>query len=1193
MNAPLTPEQQALIDNTITLDDKYTLERGRAFMTGTQALIRLMMLQRQADEKAGLNTAGFISGYRGSPLGNVDLTAAKAKKHLSKYHVKFHPGVNEDLAATSVWGTQQVNMFPGAKYDGVFAMWYGKGPGVDRCGDVFKHANLAGTSKHGGVLVVAGDDHAAKSSTAAHQSEHILKACGIPVLYPSTVQEYLDYGLHGIALSRYTGLWVSMKCVTDIVESGAVVDIDPDRVKPIIPTEFVLPADGVNIRTPDPVLAQETRMNNYKWYAALAYARANKLNQIIWDSPDAKIGIITAGKSYLDTRQALADLGIDEQVAKEIGIRLYKIGMTWPLESEGVRDFATGLEEILVVEEKRQILEYALKEELYNWEDSVRPRVVGKFDDSGEWSNLHGSGHGEWLLPATYELSPAQIARAIASRITRYFAGHPVEQRVQQRVAYLEAKEQMLNTVGKPDANKDRVPHFCSGCPHNTSTKVPEGSRALAGIGCHYMVTWMDRETSTFTHMGGEGVTWVGAAPFTNEKHVFCNLGDGTYYHSGLLAIRAAISGDVNITYKILFNDAVAMTGGQEFDGPLDPGMISRQIAAEGVHPIIVVTDEPEKYPAGYPWAPGVTVRHRSELDAVQRELRECKGVSAMIYDQTCASEKRRRRKKIDKNGVPAFPDPAKRAVINEAVCEGCGDCSVQSNCLSVEPLETELGRKRQINQSSCNKDFSCVTGFCPSFVTVEGGKLKKPAKTKIEPGNALDVTRLPYPALPKTEVPFGVLVTGVGGTGVITIGQIMAMAAHLQGKACSVLDMTGLAQKGGAVMSHVRLADKAEDIQSTRVGTGMADLVIGCDLIVTAGKDALSRMGEGRTFAAINANGTPTSTFIKNPNWQFPGESAEHDIRKACGADRVDMIDAASIATALMGDNIATNMFILGYAWQKGWVPLELAALTRAIELNAVSIDFNKQAFNWGRLAAHDVVAVKRLITPAQIVELKRAPNLEDTINHRIAFLTDYQNVSYAQQYANFVAQVKAAETAVADGKPLRLTEAVAKYLFKLMAYKDEYEVARLYTNGKFQKKIADMFEGDYAINFHLAPPLFAKRDQQGHLIKQQFGPWMMKAFGILASMKSLRGSALDIFGYTEERRMERALPVEYKQTISKLLPQLNADNLAKAVAIASIPEDIRGYGHVKERHLVAAKNKEATLIAEFNTAKAPQKVA
>ena len=1197
MNAPLKAEQQALVDQSISLDDKYTLERGHAFMTGTQALIRLMMLQRQADEKAGLNTAGYISGYRGSPLGNVDLTAAKAKKHLSKYHVKFHPGVNEDLAATTVWGTQQVNMFPGAKYDGVFAMWYGKGPGVDRCGDVFKHANLAGTSKFGGVLVVAGDDHAAKSSTAAHQSEHILKACGIPVLYPSSVQEYLDYGLHGIALSRYTGLWVSMKCVTDIVESGAVVEINSDRVQPIIPTDFDLPADGVNIRTPDPVLAQETRMNNYKWYAALAYVRANKLNKIIWDSPNAKIGIITAGKSYLDTRQALADLGIDEQVAKDIGIRLYKIGLTWPLESQGVREFATGLEEILVVEEKRQILEYALKEELYNWEDKVRPRVVGKFDDSGEWSNLHGSGHGEWLLPATYELSPAQIAHAIASRISRYFAGHPVEQRVKERVAYLEAKEAALNVIGKPDANKDRVPHFCSGCPHNTSTKVPQGSRALAGIGCHYMVTWMDRETSTFTHMGAEGVTWVGQAPFTTENHVFCNLGDGTYYHSGLLAIRAAIAGNVNITYKILFNDAVAMTGGQEFDGPLDPGMISRQIAAEGVAPIIVVTDEPEKYPAGYPWAAGVTVRHRSELDAVQRELREVKGVSAMIYDQTCASEKRRRRKKIDKNGKPGFPDPAKRAVINEAVCEGCGDCSVQSNCLSVEPLETEFGRKRQINQSSCNKDFSCVNGFCPSFVTVEGGKLKKPPKTKIEAGNALDVRSLPQPVLPTTEQPFGVLVTGVGGTGVVTIGQIMAMAAHLQGKACSVLDMTGLAQKGGAVMSHVRLADHADDIQSTRVGTGMADLVIGCDLIVTAGKDAVSRMGEGRTFAAVNQGSSPTATFIKNPNWQFPADGAESEIRKACGSDRVQLIDASGIATALMGDNIATNMFLLGYAWQKGWVPLTEAALMRAIELNAVSIEFNKQAFNWGRIAANDLAAVQRLVAPSQVIELKRAPSLEDIIIKREAFLTEYQNLAYAQTYSAFVAQVKAAESKIANGKPLRLTEAVAKYLFKLMAYKDEYEVARLYTNGKFEEKVAALFEGDYAIHFHLAPPLFAKRDQQGHLIKQQFGPWMMKAFGLLAKMKSLRGTAFDIFGYTEERKMERALPLEYVRTISRLLPLLSEENLGQALAIASIPEDIRGYGHVKERHLLAAKTKEASLLAAFNapaaTLKAAQKAA
>lgn len=1193
MNAPLRPEQQALIDNSISLDDKFTLERGRAFMTGTQALLRLMMLQRQADEKAGLNTAGFITGYRGSPLGNVDLTASKAKKYLEKAHVKFHPGVNEDLAATSVWGTQQVNLFPGAKYDGVFAMWYGKGPGVDRCGDVFKHANLAGTSKHGGVLVIAGDDHAAKSSTAAHQSEHILKACGIPVLYPSSVQEYLDYGLHGIALSRYTGLWVSMKCVTEVVESGASVDIDPDRIKPIIPGDFKMPADGISIRTPDPVLAQEARMINYKWYGALAYARANKLNQIIWDSPRARVGIITAGKSYLDTRQALADLGIDEQAAADIGIRLYKIGMTWPLESQGVREFAKGLDEILVVEEKRQILEYALKEELYNWQDDVRPRVVGKFNDTGEWSDLDHAGHGDWLLPATYELSPAQIARAIASRITKYFSGHPVEQRVKQRVAYLEAKEAMLNIAAKPDPNKDRVPHFCSGCPHNTSTKLPEGSRALAGIGCHYMVTWMNRESTIFSHMGGEGVTWVGQAPFTTEKHVFSNLGDGTYFHSGLLAIRAAVAGHVNITYKILFNDAVAMTGGQEFDGPLDPGMISRQIAAEGVTPIIVVTDEPEKYPANYNWAPGVTVRHRSELDAVQRELREIEGVSAMIYDQTCASEKRRRRKKIDKDGKPGFPDPAKRAVINEAVCEGCGDCSVQSNCLSVEPLETEFGRKRQINQSSCNKDFSCVNGFCPSFVTVEGGKLKKPAKAKVEQGTALDVASLPAPTLPATKEPLNVLVTGIGGTGVITIGQIMAMAAHLEGKACSVLDITGLAQKGGAVMSHVRLADHAADLHSTRVGTGMADLVIGCDEVVTASRDALSRMGEGRTRAIVNSSISPTSTFIKNPDWTFPGDSAEAEIRHSCGEDRVDMVDATRMATALMGDNIASNMFMLGFAWQKGCVPLSEAGLMRAIELNGVAIDFNKQAFNWGRIAAHDLAAVKKLVTPAQVIELKRAPTLDDIISKRIAFLTDYQDAAYALQYSDFVNKVKAAETAIVDGKPLRLTEAVAKYLFKLMAYKDEYEVARLYTDGKFQKKIADMFEGDYAVHFHLAPPLFAKHDAQGHLIKQHYGPWMMKVFGVLAKMKSLRGTMFDIFGYTAERRTERALVAGYQQTIQQLLPLLNAGNLASAVAVASVPEDIRGYGHVKERHLLAAKNKQATLLAEFNTSTVPQKAA
>jgi indolepyruvate ferredoxin oxidoreductase len=1182
MNAPLDRAQlEPQPQHEITLDDKWTLERGRAFMTGTQALIRLPMLQRERDLKAGLNTAGYITGYRGSPVTQVDQTAWKAKKHLEAHHVHFHPGINEDLAATAVWGTQQTNLFKDARYDGVFAMWYGKGPGVDRCGDVFKHGNSAGSSKHGGVLVLAGDDHAAKSSSTAHQSDHILNACGIPVLYPSSVQEYIDYGLHAWAMSRYTGLWVSMKCVTDIIESGAVVDFDPDRVQIVTPTDFELPPGGLNIRWPDAILDQETRMNNYKWYAALAYARANKLNRIIWDSPQARIGIITAGKSYLDTRQALADLGIDEEAARDIGLRLYKVGMTWPLEAEGVHEFARGLDEILVVEEKRQVLEYALKEELYNLPDGQRPRVVGKFDDTGEWSNKNRTGHGDWLLPATYELNPAQIARAIASRISHYCAGHPVEQRVKERIAFLEAKELVLKAIpSKVNPETDRIPYFCSGCPHNSSTKVPEGSRALAGIGCHYMVLWMDRETSTFTHMGAEGVTWVGQAPFTNEKHVFANLGDGTYFHSGVLAIRAAVAAKVNMTYKILYNDAVAMTGGQNVDGPLDPGMISRQIAAEGVTPIVVVTDDPDKYPDDYNWAPGVTVRHRSELMDVQRALRDVPGVSAMIYDQTCASEKRRRRKK------GTYPDPAKRAVINEAVCEGCGDCSKQSNCLSVEPLETELGRKRQINQSSCNKDFSCVTGFCPSFVTVEGGGLKKPKKAASAEAAP---PALPEPKLPGTETPFGILVTGIGGTGVVTVGQILAMAAHVEGKGALVLDMSGLAQKGGPVMSHVRLADRQEDLHSTRVGTGSADLVIGCDQIVTASRDALSRMGEGRTWAAVNASGATTAAFIKDPDWQFPAEGSRGAIAQACGAGNVDFVDAGQMATALLGDSIATNMFMLGYAFQKGHVPLTEASIMKAIELNGVSIPFNKAAFNWGRTAAHDLAQVTKLTTPARVIEFKRNQGVDEIIARRVELLTAYQDGAYAARYKAFVDRVRAGEAKL--GKGTRLTEAVARYFYKLLAYKDEYEVARLYTDPAFMEKIGAMFEGDIKLRFHLAPPLLAKHDKDGHLVKKEYGAWMMKAFGVLARFKGLRGTPFDVFGYTAERKTERALIEQYRETVEALLPKLSADNLAQAVAIASIPEDIRGFGHVKERNLKAAKEKEAALVAAFHSPKmAPQ---
>ncbi len=1186
MNAPLD-RQQALQPDAISLDDKYTLERGRVFLTGTQALIRLPMMQRRRDQAAGLNTAGFITGYRGSPLGSVDQTAAKAKKFLAAHHVQFHPGVNEDLAATSVWGTQQTNLFPGAKYDGVFSIWYGKGPGVDRSGDVFKHAVAAGTAKHGGVLALAGDDHAAKSSTTAHQSEHILKACGIPVLYPSSVQEYLDYGLHGWAMSRYAGLWVAMKCVTDIVESGATVDVDPDRVKILLPEDFEMPAGGLNIRWPDGILEQEERLVNYKWYAALAYARANGLNRTIWDSPNARFGIFTAGKSYLDTRQALQDLGIDEQVARDIGIRLHKVGMSWPLEAESTRKFATGLEEILVVEEKRQLLEYQLKEELYNWRDDVRPRVVGKFDDTGEWSNKRNSGHGDWLLPATYELNPTLIARAIASRISKYFAGHPVEQRVRERIAYLESREAVLKVSVTPNPQTDRTPYFCSGCPHNTSTRVPEGSRATAGIGCSYMALWMDRSTATFTHMGAEGTNWIGHAMFTNEQHIFANIGDGTYYHSGLLAIRAAAAAasKINMTFKILYNDAVAMTGGQTHDGPLDPSAISRQIAAEGVRPIVVVTDEPDKYPSNIDWAPGTTIRHRSELDAVQRELREIKGVSAIIYDQTCASEKRRRRKRNE------YPDPAKRAVINEAVCEGCGDCSVKSNCLSVEPLETDFGRKRQINQSSCNKDFSCVNGFCPSFITVEGGQLRKPKKAAVQgSGGASALERaaaLPAPALPALEQPFGVLVTGIGGTGVITVGQILAMAAHVEHKSCSVLDMSGLAQKGGPVMSHVRLAASDDQIHSTRVGTGGADLVIGCDVIVAASKDAVARMGQGRTHAVINATLAPTAAFVRNPDWEYPDTSAADTIRKACGEDAVAAIEAGKIATALMGDAIATNMFMLGYAWQRGWVPLTEASLMKAIELNGVSVSFNQQSFAWGRLAASDFESVQREIkaaSPAQVIEFKRSPSLEDIISKRTTFLIGYQNAAYAKQYQSLIEQVRAAESKLVGQGALKLTEAVAKYYFKLMAYKDEYEVARLHSDPAFRQRIASMFEGDYKIKYHLAPPMLSSKDAHGHLIKREFGSWVGWVFPLLSAFRFLRGSFLDPFGHTEERKTERALITQYRDLISGLLPKLSSENLPTAIALASIPEDIRGYGHVKERHLRNAKQKETELLARLD---------
>jgi len=1179
MNAPVSPSHAEELA-AVTLDDKYTLEQGRIYISGTQALVRLPMLQKERDRRAGLNTAGYISGYRGSPLGGLDLALWNAKQHLREHDVVFQPGVNEDLAATAVWGTQQINLWPGAQYDGVFGMWYGKGPGVDRSGDVFRHANSAGTDARGGVLVLAGDDHGAKSSSVAHESEHTLIASGIPVLYPSSVQEYIDFGLHGWAMSRYSGLWVAMKCVTDVVESTASIDIDPERVQIRLPDDYPLPEGGLNIRWPDPPLVQETRLLDHKWYAALAYVRANRLNRIVIDAPNPRFGIMTAGKAYLDVRQALLDLGLDDATCARVGIRVMKVGCVWPLDAQDARRFAQGLEEILVVEEKRQVLEYALKEELYNWREDVRPKIYGKFDErdneGGEWS----VPRGDWLLPARHELSPALIAKAIARRLAKADLPPEVAARIAGRVAVIAEKER---DAAQPRLAVERPPWFCSGCPHNTSTKVPEGSRALAGIGCHYMSMWMDRRTETFSQMGGEGVAWLGQMHFTGDQHVFVNLGDGTYFHSGSLAIRAAVAARANVTYKILYNDAVAMTGGQPVDGVLSVPQIAFQAVAEGVARVVIVTDEPQKYTSAVRLPEGVGVHHRDRLDAIQHELRDTPGTTLLIYDQTCATEKRRRRKR------GTYPDPARRAFINDAVCEGCGDCSVQSNCLSVEPLDTPLGTKRKINQSSCNKDFSCVKGFCPSFTTAEGAQPRKPSGAA---GAAPlpDFAQLPQPRIEATDRPYGILVAGVGGTGVVTIGGLLGMAAHLERKGVVVLDMAGLAQKGGAVTSHVQIAPTPAHLHATRIGTGEARLVIGCDAIVSASAEALSKMRRGVTRAAINSGATPTAGFVQNPDWTFPGAQTEQLLRENIG-EACAFVDANQLALTLLGDTIYANPLLLGFAWQKGWLPLGYASLTRAIELNGVAVGKNRLAFDWGRFVAEhgaDEAARAAGRRDAQQAIVLRLPEALDTLiaNHA-QWLTDYQNAEYAARYLATVERIRAKEAALGIGKSLPLTRAVAHNLAKLMAYKDEYEVARLYAAPAFMDKLRAQFEGepgkDYALNFYFAPPLFARRDEHGHLVKRRFGPWVLPMLRVLAKLKVVRGTVWDIFGKTAERRTERRLIGEYMALVDQFCVSLTASNRDMAIRLAQLPAAIRGFGHVKERNLAAAEKQRESLMAEY----------
>ncbi|MBS0517561.1 MAG: indolepyruvate ferredoxin oxidoreductase family protein [Proteobacteria bacterium] len=1149
-----------LVFGDYALEDRYRLDKGRVYLTGIQALVRLPMMQRQRDLKAGLNTGGFISGYRGSPLGMYDNALWGAKRYLKENNIHFQPGINEDLAATAVWGTQQTNLFPGATVDGVFSIWYGKGPGVDRSMDVLKHGNAAGTSPHGGVIALAGDDHGCQSSTLPHQSEQVFAAAMIPVINPATVQEYLDFGILGFALSRYSGCWIGFKAISETVESGASVWIDPERIQIVMPTDFQLPPGGLGIRNPDPPLDQERRLHGPKMAAVKAFVRANGFDRMVIDPPRARIGIMTTGKAYLDTRQALEDLGISEERAKALGIRLYKVGMTWPLEPEGARRFAEGLEEVIVIEEKRSNLEDQLVRILYNLPADRRPLVIGKADETGHI-----------ILPSEGELSPTGVALVIATRLMKHGGDSP---ELKQRLARLEAKEKLLNA---PPPKVARTPFFCSGCPHNTSTRVPEGSRAMAGIGCHGMAISMpDRRTSIISHMGGEGVCWVGQAPFTSEKHIFQNLGDGTYYHSGLLAIRQAAAAGVNITFKILYNDAVAMTGGQPHDGPLTVPEITRQVEAEGAKRIVVVTDEPDKYPPNAGFAHGVSVRHRDDLDAVQRELREIPGLTVLVYDQTCAAEKRRRRKR------GTFPDPAKRVFINDAVCEGCGDCSEKSNCVSVKPLETELGRKRQIDQSNCNKDFSCLKGFCPSFVSVHGGTPAKARRTQLKVVQDDPFAALPMPTVRPLSEAYGILVTGIGGTGVITVGALIGMAAHLEGKGCTVLDFTGLAQKNGAVMSHVRLAPKPEDLHAVRIAAGGANLVLGCDMVVAASPAALSRIEPGVTRAIINGYMQPVAAFVLNGDMDLGAESMMKAIRDAAGDEATSFVDGTGLATALLGDSIATNLFMLGYAWQKGLVPLSLDALMRAIELNGVAVETSKRTFAWGRLAAHNLGTVQAAAKPTLRVEKPVARTLAEIVAKRVELLTAYQNKAYADRYRAFVDKVAKVEKEKAKGRS-GLAEAVAKSLYKLMAYKDEYEVARLYTDGEFLKKLGAQFEGDYTLSFHLAPPLFAERDASGQLKKREYGPKMMTAFRLLASLKGLRGTRFDPFGRTEERRMERRLIGEYEATIDSMLATLDQNNHALAVQIAQVPESMRGFGHIKEKNVKTAKAREASLLAAY----------
>ena len=1112
-----------------SLNDKFDLGKSQVLMNGTQALVRLMLMQKARDKAAGLNTAGYVTGYRGSPLGAVDFQMTRASKPLAESDVKFEEGLNEDLAATALWGAQQAELRGEGRYDGVFGLWYGKGPGVDRTGDVMRHANMAGTSQHGGVVMAMGDDHTGESSTVLHQSEFALIDSYMPIVSPAGVQEMMDYGLYAYALSRFAGVWVGLKTMKDTVEVTSVVNGDPHRLEFVTP-EYDMPEGGLNIRLVDDRYQQEARLLDHKRHAAEAFSHANKLDKEVWGKKDAKIGFVAAGKNWLDLVHALSLLNIDEAEAERIGLSTYKVGQVWPMDMKGFNAWADGLDLIVVVEEKRKLIEVQIKEALFD--DRRGRRVYGERREGRE------------MFPVRGALEPMMIAEHLGAILQDEGCGS----------AGLKAGMAALDEARRADNAPElaaRLPYFCSGCPHNSSTKVPDGSRAYAGIGCHFMVQWMDRDTLGFTHMGGEGANWIGEAPFSTREHVFQNIGDGTYNHSGIQAIRAAVAAGTTMTYKILYNDAVAMTGGQGNDGGLDAPRIAREVAAMGVKNLAIVYDSKEDVDAA-DFPSGLAMHERANLQSVQEDFAQKSGVSVILYIQTCAAEKRRRRKR----GL--FPDPDKRVFINPDVCEGCGDCGVQSNCVSIVPHETELGRKRAIDQSSCNKDFSCIKGFCPSFVTVEGGTPRKAATAE------LVLPDLPLPELPKIKGTHNVVITGVGGTGVVTIGALLAQAAQLDGKGAGMMEMAGLAQKGGAVHIHCRLAKKPEDISAIRVATGEAHALIGGDLVVSAGASTLGLTKDGQTGAVVNAHEIITGDFTRNTEFKLPTEQLKLALQ-ARMRDRVDLFDASELARKVLGDAIFSNMLVFGAAWQRGLIPLSLEAMREAIRLNGAAVEKNLYAFDVGRWAVlhGDEMAI---LLDADVVQLPQS--LEGKISLRAQHLEAYQNKRLAIRYRKLV-------DAIED---LTLKEAVAKGYHKLLSYKDEYEVARLHLSTA--SKAAETFEGDLKLTYHLAPPMLSKTGADGRPMKKEFGAGMLRGFKILAKMKCLRGTLFDPFGRTAERRMERALIAQFEADMKVVLSKADPQTMEAVLALAELPLSIRGFGMVKEANeRKAAKRREELL--------------